>query len=90
VSTDVCGNAGLGHHPAPAAGGDLHVAIKQPSVIWIVPCVALPGDMARSSPSTSWNFRPVPSPGQSRNSATVMVRGNLLSGSCMVDLPTAI
>jgi hypothetical protein len=46
--------------------------INRPSVIWIVPCVALPGDMARTSPSTSWNLRPVPSPGQPRNSATVI------------------
>src|SRR5262245_26252830 len=38
-------------------------------------CAALAGDMAHSSPSTSWNLRPVPSPGQARKSAAVMLGG---------------
>jgi hypothetical protein len=46
---------------------------------WILPCVVLLGDMARTSPSTSWNLRPVPSPGQARKSATVMLGGGLRS-----------
>ena len=42
---------------------------------WIIPCGTLAGAIARGSPSTRSNFFLLPSPGQSRNSSTVIREG---------------